>query len=98
MDFDDGIDWVISKEGLKIGVQVKHTNYHEYRGPLDNVERFPSTLVNKNLDQGIFITNGKYSDYLSGKIHKLQTDKIKWLDRDHLFDLYEQALAVLEKK
>jgi SNF2 family DNA or RNA helicase len=91
LDFDDGIDWVISKDGLKIGVQVKHTNYHEYKGSIDVVERFPGTLVTNSLEHGVFITNGKYSDYLSGKIHKLQTDKIKWLDRDHLFDLYEQA-------
>ncbi len=92
---DDGIDWVLEKDGEQIGVQVKHTSNKFYNGSIKDIERFPSTLQRHNFKKGIFITNGEYPNNLKRIIDEITiTNKqviIQWLSREDVFYLYETS-------
>jgi|GEM_PF-5741200 len=90
---DDGIDWVLEKDGEQIGVQVKHTSNKFYGGSIKDIERFPSTLQRHRFRKGIFITNGEYPNNLKKIIDDINLSNnqvnIQWLDRSDLYYLYE---------
>ncbi|MEY3369937.1 MAG: hypothetical protein RLZZ361_607 [Cyanobacteriota bacterium] len=92
---DDGIDWVLEKDGEQIGVQVKHTSNLFYSGTIRDIERFPTTLQRYKYKKGIFITNRQYPFNLKKIIDEINLTNnqvtIQWLNEQDLLELYHSV-------
>lgn len=84
---DKGLDWIATTpERQRYGVQVKHVSGGNPYTDFKALERFPQTLINHGLEQGLFITNGSIS---SNHRHTLKNNPVQWLDREKLYQALE---------